>query len=144
MSQIGRMIDFENGELSEGETIELFQELIDSGLAWKLQGFYGRTAEDLINAGLCLANHTIIATEANMMILITPGAQGYNAAPLSPYTSALMQHDAVGTEVHFDSLDALAAELGEEMDDHQIAVLIAGMDACVMVSEDRYNELMEA
>lgn len=79
-----------------------------------------------------------------MMILITPGAQGYNAAPLSPYTSALMQHDAVGTEVHFDSLDALAAELGDEMYDHQLAVLIAGMDACVMVSEDRYNELMEA
>lgn len=53
MSQIGRMIDYENGDLSVDETIELFQELIDSGLAWRLQGFYGRTAEALINAGLC-------------------------------------------------------------------------------------------
>lgn len=53
MSQIGRMIDWENGDLSVDETIELFQELIDSGLAWQLQGCYGRAAQQLIDAGLC-------------------------------------------------------------------------------------------
>ena len=53
MSQIGRMIDYENGDLSVDETIALFQELIDSGLAWELQGHYGRSAQQLIDAGLC-------------------------------------------------------------------------------------------
>lgn len=60
MNQIGRMIDWENGELSDDDSIELFQELIDSGLAWKLQGFYGRTANRLIEMGLC--SHAAIAT----------------------------------------------------------------------------------
>ena len=43
-----RIIDYENGELSEGETLELFQELVDTGMAWSLQGSYGRTADYLI------------------------------------------------------------------------------------------------
>lgn len=48
-----QLIAFEDGELEYDETIELFQHLIDTGMAWKLQGFYGRTAKDLIDAGLC-------------------------------------------------------------------------------------------
>ena len=47
------IVQYEKGELTEDETITLFQELIDSGLAWKLQGSYGRTARDLIEQGLC-------------------------------------------------------------------------------------------
>lgn len=55
MANIDAIIAFENGALDEDETISLFQDLIDSGMVWKLQGFYGRTARDLIDAGLCEA-----------------------------------------------------------------------------------------
>lgn len=50
---IDKIIAYENGELSEEEVIELFQDLIDSGQTWTLQGHYGRTAAALIDAGLC-------------------------------------------------------------------------------------------
>lgn len=47
-----KIFAYENGELDEEETVELFQALVDSGLAWKLQGSYGRMAQALINQGL--------------------------------------------------------------------------------------------
>ena len=50
---IDRIMRYESGELGDEETIELFQELIDSGLAWELQGHYGRTAARLIKEGVC-------------------------------------------------------------------------------------------
>jgi hypothetical protein len=53
MDQLSQMIAYENGDLDEQATINLFQNLIDTGLAWQLQGSYGRTARDLITAGLC-------------------------------------------------------------------------------------------
>jgi hypothetical protein len=49
------IIAFEQGELDEEETISLFQQLVDTKLAWQLQGAYGRTARDLIDAGLITA-----------------------------------------------------------------------------------------
>jgi len=49
---ISRIIAYEDGELSHEETVALFQELVDSGLAWELQGHYGRAARHLIDAGL--------------------------------------------------------------------------------------------
>lgn len=55
MSQLDRMIAFENGELEEREIVLLFQELIDSGMVWRLQGFYGRTARFMIDNGYCYA-----------------------------------------------------------------------------------------
>lgn len=38
---------------SEEELIEAWQHLIDTGLAWTLQGWFGRTAAALIEEGIC-------------------------------------------------------------------------------------------
>lgn len=48
----GSIIAYEEGSLSEEETIRLFQALVDNGMAWTLQGSYGRTAAAMIDAGL--------------------------------------------------------------------------------------------
>ncbi len=51
--QLGQMIAYESGALGGAESVELFQYLIDTGLAWTLQGSYGRMAARLIDAGHC-------------------------------------------------------------------------------------------
>jgi len=40
---------------SEDQVIEAWQHLIDTGLCWQLQGWFGRTARDLIESGVCHA-----------------------------------------------------------------------------------------
>ena len=52
---VGQIMAFEDGELDEADTLALFQHLITTGLAWQLQGSYGRTAQRLLNCGLCVA-----------------------------------------------------------------------------------------
>lgn len=45
------IIAFETGELDHEGVIELFQHLVNTGMARQLQGSYGRTAAALIEAG---------------------------------------------------------------------------------------------
>lgn len=52
-SLLAQIIDYEENLLEQDEVVELFQELINSGLAWQLQGHYGRTAKHLIENGYC-------------------------------------------------------------------------------------------
>jgi hypothetical protein len=54
MTMINQVIAYEQGELDEEGIIDMFQQLINSGLAWEMQGSYGRTAKALINAGYCV------------------------------------------------------------------------------------------
>jgi len=49
---VDKIIAYEQGELDDTETLELFQALVDNGMAWTLQGSYGRTAMSLLEAGL--------------------------------------------------------------------------------------------
>ena len=39
-------------EGTEEEVLEAWQYLVDTGLAWQLQGWFGRAASDLIDAGI--------------------------------------------------------------------------------------------
>jgi hypothetical protein len=48
---IDEIIAYENGELNDLQTIELFGKLVANGTAWTLQGHYGRTAHRLIEWG---------------------------------------------------------------------------------------------
>ena len=48
---VGIAEGFEPSE-SEEQVIESWKHLVDTGLAWKLQGWFGRTATKLIEAGV--------------------------------------------------------------------------------------------
>ena len=50
---VDSLIAWESGELTEAETVAMFQKMIDDGSVWRLQGSFGRTAMDLIRQGYC-------------------------------------------------------------------------------------------
>lgn len=51
MSDISKLWD---EDATEEELIEVYQDLINSGMAWKLEGSVGRTAMSLIELGQCV------------------------------------------------------------------------------------------
>jgi hypothetical protein len=50
MIDVGKIIEYESGEMDDAHMIAFFQEMIDDGSVWQLQGHYGRTAQRLIDA----------------------------------------------------------------------------------------------
>ena len=50
---VGGIIEYESGDMEAEDIIALFQELINTGMVWSLQGHYGRTAAALIEMGYC-------------------------------------------------------------------------------------------
>lgn len=48
---IDHIIAYEQGDLDAETTLAMFAEGIRSGMVWKLQGHYGRTAQHLIESG---------------------------------------------------------------------------------------------
>ena len=54
---------WEGGGLSARDTIELFAKLIESGLAWQLQGSYGRLAQNLIDNGFISREGVVLIRE---------------------------------------------------------------------------------
>jgi len=50
-SLVDLIMDYENGDLDFDETLELFTELVSSGMIDSLQGSYQRTAAVLIKEG---------------------------------------------------------------------------------------------
>jgi hypothetical protein len=55
MTPFEAVLLIEAGEDDAELTLEAWQILIDSGLVWQLQGYYGRTASALIAEGLCVS-----------------------------------------------------------------------------------------
>lgn len=53
---LDRLMAYEDGSLDMEDTLELFQNLVDTGLINHLQGHYGRSAMALIEAGMIRAN----------------------------------------------------------------------------------------
>ncbi len=59
---IDNIIAFETGELSQDKILELFSQLIKNGMAWSLQGSYGRQAQSLIENSYISENGKILKT----------------------------------------------------------------------------------
>ncbi|HEY5989232.1 MAG TPA: hypothetical protein VIV12_23060 [Streptosporangiaceae bacterium] len=49
---VSRISAFEQGELSDDDTLDLFADLIRTGAIWRMQAAYRHCAADLIEQGL--------------------------------------------------------------------------------------------
>ena len=48
-NRVDYIMMYESGELNDVDTLHFFSHLIQNGMAWSLQGHYGRTASHLID-----------------------------------------------------------------------------------------------
>lgn len=71
-----RIMQYEGGDMSEEDVLALFQELVNTGLAWKLQGHYGRTATSLLQQGL------IFDADTQAVAYHAKPTRGYRAGPV--------------------------------------------------------------
>lgn len=54
------IMDYEGGELSAEDTVFFFSHLVKYGLAWQLQGAYGRFAVYLMELGILAPNGDLV------------------------------------------------------------------------------------
>lgn len=59
IDQVTAIMRYEQGDATARETVELFADLVRTGLAWSLQGHYGRTAHGMIRDGIIRLDGTI-------------------------------------------------------------------------------------
>lgn len=59
---VDQIIRYEEGEMTHEEVVTFFQGLVNTGLAWSLQGHYGRTAMALIEEGLVTVGSSDLET----------------------------------------------------------------------------------
>lgn len=53
---VDNIIRYEEGDMTTNELLQFFCKLIETGMAWTLQGHYGRTANELIKNGYISRN----------------------------------------------------------------------------------------
>lgn len=113
---VGAIIAFEEGALDQDGTLELFQHLVDNGMAWTLQGAYGRTAAQLLEAGLIhRAGESADAAEVES----TSDALGEDYDTVKHFAQSNPTDDAVSLA------ELVSAKLGIELTTAQAADIYA-------------------
>ena len=83
MGLVDDIIAVEEGELSEDDEIAVFQELVNNGQAWRLQGSYGRAAMDMIERGFITlgdkGHHDYYGNYVPSKHEVEPGTKGSQA-----------------------------------------------------------------
>lgn len=96
---------YESGEMSEQETIDFFQKLVNNGLAWKLQGSYGRVARSLLAAGAITSPFKVVGDSEGEATIVECEACGKSF----PSQEGLSQHEH-STSVRWDDTWGLIEE----------------------------------
>lgn len=123
---VGFTMDYEAGELDRDAIVAGFQRLIDSGLAFQIQGDYGRMANSLIEQGLCTPATIQRAVGASKKVgpyesvckdvVRKVGSESYRIMLYAGYNAAgLISSECNGIAVlSEDRTDIVCDELGRE------------------------------
>jgi hypothetical protein len=63
-NEVDAIMDYEQGNLSDEDTIKLFSHLVKTGKVWSLHGHYGRMAKSLIDGGYIDKKGNTLKTES--------------------------------------------------------------------------------